>query len=174
MRQKKKKKKRFLHRSCLNIIQTKDKDYSHDYFLLSLLLRNSQFFACVWCVSHSYGKSVHLEALVSGNGWSVYKSNKIPNKKNKKRRSETWARVAYFSLLTLSPIILNSNVEVIRIMKMLNKWGSFGLPYTLFLSQKTLGEYCRGYERKGEGVRGVDEVNEGLKTFIYFVKMVLV
>lgn len=59
-------------------------------------------------------------------------------------------------------------------MKMLNKWGSFGLPYTLFLSQKMLGEYCRGYERKGEGVRGVDEVNEGLKTFIYFVKMVLV
>lgn len=29
-------------------------------------------------------------------------------------------------------------------------------------------------ERQGEGVKGVDEVNEGLKTFIYFVKMVLV
>lgn len=37
-----------------------------------------------------------------------------------------------------------------------------------------LGEYCGGYERQDEGVRGVDEVNEGLKTFIYFVKMVLV
>lgn len=31
---------------------------------------------------------MHLEALVSGDGWSVYKSNKIPNKKIKKEEAK--------------------------------------------------------------------------------------